>query len=126
MALDRAAVRRTVGLTTRRPPARRGNAGVFQGPRQQGKVADYGEQPTFTCASCAASPLSPWVFRARLAAIHGRLHDLESCCPPGHVAGLADALEALEAELASLGSVIPETALTRHDKAVLRSLGCPA
>jgi hypothetical protein len=87
---------------------------------------------THSLLSRGSSPLPPlpplpdFVFRRRLAAVRERLHDLEGCCPPGHAAGLADILEAVEGELASLGHAVPEAALTAHDLAVLAALGCPA
>lgn len=72
-------------------------------------------------------PVLPgFVFRRRLATIHQRLAELERCCPPGHVAALADALDTIEAQLASLGSAVPEEPLTEHDKAFLAAAGCPA
>jgi len=42
---------------------------------------------------------------------------------PGHVAGLADVLEAVEAELASLGWSCPEAEFTEHDRAFLAAVG---
>jgi hypothetical protein len=73
--------------------------------------------------SCAVPPLPDLVFRRRLAVIRTRLAELETACPPGHVAGVADALEAVEAELASLGCHYPEPPLTPHDRAFLAAAG---
>jgi hypothetical protein len=67
-------------------------------------------------------PLPEPAFRDRLAGIRDQLHDLEDCCPPGHVAGVIDALECLEAELSSLGVTYPEAKLTDHDKTFLASV----
>jgi len=50
-----------------------------------------------------APPLTEWLFRRRLESVRDRLHDLESCAPPGHSAAVFDALDTIEAELASLG-----------------------
>ena len=75
-------------------------------------------------ARTACQPALP-VFRLRLECAYARLRSLEDACPPGHVAGVADALEALEGELASLGRHYPEPPLTPHDRAVLRAMGCP-
>lgn len=70
-----------------------------------------------------APPLTERLFRRRLETIHGRLLELEGRCPPGHAAALFDALDTIEAELASLGRSCPEAELTEHDKAVLAALG---
>jgi hypothetical protein len=67
-------------------------------------------------------PVSDAVLRGRLARARAELHELEDRVSPGHVAGLADALDAVEAELASLGWSCPEAALTAHDEAVLDAL----
>jgi hypothetical protein len=61
-----------------------------------------------------------------LETIHGRLAELEGRCPPGHRAAVFDALDAIEAEVVTLGWSCPDPPLTAHDLEVLRSLGCPA
>jgi hypothetical protein len=67
-------------------------------------------------------PLPEPAFRDQLAGIRAELHDLERSCPPGHVAGVIDALECVEYELSRLGVVYPEPGLTEHDEAYLASV----
>jgi hypothetical protein len=93
-------------------------------PRGLTRTPWKGRWLAVTSVSACLPPLSDPEFRGRLADIRELLHDLEFRCPRSQRAAVADLLDFIEDDLASLGwELPPPPPLSPRDREVLAAAG---